>query len=485
MLAETYLYWGRRAGARRADLLWPVEIHAVKVPAFGVEVNLFQELLLRLLQAGVKDLAELAKLAALDRQLVAFILAKELQPSRWIDHRFDLTEDGVAALEGRVSSAGAERVMFAFWDLVSARWMPFLSERPPEVFPIDTRAQHPRFLVDRDSGRQVSPFFLNRPKGDRTAQKDTLAPALRQFQRERLRDEDDEAVADFASLQFLDDAPQLGRVWVQAFAVDGDLHPWLVSDPFRPDRTDRALREALADLVQADPRLEYWLGQRLAIRAAAVGEQEDLLAATLRLEAQVSELIPPSQDPAVELVREYTARVLRLAQRLRSDAIALPEDLSSAVVHSGSCLEALLQWMLLRWPAWAAQWPERWDRRDLRSWLAELPLSEPLSPSCLRSLEAQSSKTVLQAASARNQPMKALLVAALLSTREHELHPLRGAPINALDWALIGLRNKGGHATTFRLQREQVIEFTDMSLRWVELFKSHYSYQPNVEETQK
>ncbi len=168
-MAETYLLWGRRAGARRADLLWPVEIHAVQVPAFGVEINLFQEVLLRLLQTGVKDLDELAKLSALDRQLVAFILAKELQPYRWIDHRFDLTADGVAALAGRAPAAGAELVMFAFWDLVSARWMPFLSERPPEIFPVDETAQRPRFLVDRDSGRQVSPFVLRRPKGERTA----------------------------------------------------------------------------------------------------------------------------------------------------------------------------------------------------------------------------------------------------------------------------------------------------------------------------
>jgi hypothetical protein len=364
--------------------------------------------------------------------------------------------------------------MFAFWDLVSARWLPFLSERPPEVFPIDESAVRPRFLVDRDSGRQVSPFVLRRSKGDGTAQREALASALRQFQRERVRDEDEDAVADFSALQFLDNAPQLGRLWVQAFAVDGDLHPWLVSDPFRPDRPDRAMREALAEVMQADPRLEDWLGQRLGLRADAVDGHDDGLSATLRLEAQVSELIPPSHDPAVELVREYTARVLRLVQRLRADAIALPEDLSSAVVHSGSCLEALLQWMLLRWPAEADQWPDRWDRRELRSWLAGLPLSEPLSTACVRALEAQSSKTVQQAASERNQPMKALLVAALLSTHIHESHPLRRTPINALDWTLIGLRNKGGHATSFRLQRDSVLNFSEMALRWVEFFKNHY-----------
>jgi hypothetical protein len=474
-VAETFLCWGRRAGARRADLLWPVEIHAVQVPAFGVAVNLFQEVLLRVLQTGVKDLDELAKLSALDRQLVAFILAKELQPNRWIDHQFDLTEDGVAALEGRASAAGAERVMFAFWDLVAARWMPFLSEHPPEIFPLDETAKRPRFLVDRDSGREISPFVLQRPKGDRTVQREALAPALKQFQCERASDDDeDEVTANYSALQFLDDAPQLGRVWVQAFVVDGDLHPWLVTEPFHPDRPDRAMREALVELVQSDTRLEDWLGQRLALRTDAVGGYDDELSATLRLEAQVSELIPPSQDPAVELVREYTARVLRLVQRLRSDAVALPEYLSSAVVHSGSCLEALLQWMLLRWPAEAAQWPERWDKRDLRLWLADLPLLDPLSVSCVRALESQSSKTVLRAALERNQPMKALLVAALLSTHVHESHPLRQVPINALDWSLIGLRNKGGHASTFRLQRDPVLNFAEMALGWVELFKNHY-----------
>ncbi len=475
-MAETYLFWGRRAGGRRADLLWPVEIHAVQVPAFGVEINLFQEVLLRLLQTGVKDLAQLAKLSALDRQLVAFILAKELQPNRWIDHRFDLTEDGVAALEGHASSAGAERVMFAFWDSVSARWMPFLSERPPEIFPVDETAQRPRFLVDRDSGRQVSPFVVRRSKGDRTAQREALAPVLRQFQRQRADDDDDAdmVAANYSALQFLNDAPQLGRVWVQAFAVDGDLHPWLVTDPFRPDRPERAMREALTELLQVDPRLEDWLGQRLAIRTDVASGHDKDLGATLHLESQVAELVPPSQDPSVELVREYAARVLRLVQRLRSSAVALQEDLSSAVVHSGSCFEALLQWMLQKWTANPSQWPDSWGKRELRLWLSEIPMAEPLSVVCVRALESQSSQIVLKAASERNQPMKALLVAALLSTHVHDSHPLRRAPINDLDWTLIGLRNKGGHATSFRLQRDPVLNFAEMALRWVELFKNHY-----------
>ena len=73
-----------------------------------------------------------------------------------------------------------------------------------------------------------------------------------------------------------------------------------------------------------------------------------------------------------------------------------------------------------------------------------------------------------------NQQMKALLVAALLSTHEHESHPLRLAPITALDWTLIGQRNKGGHATTFRLRRDPVLDFAEMALRWVALFNSHY-----------
>lgn len=474
-MTESFLCWGRRPGPRRADLLWPVEIHAIQVPTVGVEINLFQEVLLRLLRTGVKDLDELAKLSALDRQLVAFILAKELQPNRWIDHRFDLTEDGVAVLERRASPSGSERVMFAFWDLVSARWMPFLSERPPEVFPIDETARRPRFLVDRDSGRHVTPFVLPKPKASPVVRRDALAPALKQFHTEHARtDDQEEFSADYSGLVFLDQVPLAGRLWVQAFAVDDDLYPWLVNDPFRPDRADRAMREALAPLIQSDQGLESWLGQRLALRNDAHDQHDDAHLATLRIETQVFELVPPSSDPAVDLIREYTARVLRLLERLRSGAVALPEDLSSAVVHSGSCFEALLQWMLLRWPTDASNWPDRWDRRDLKLWLTELPLVEPLNASCVRALESQSSKGVMLAVRERNQPMKALLVAALLSTHVHETHPLRRTPINALDWSLIGQRNKGGHATSFKLQRDSVIQFAEMALRWVELFKNQY-----------
>lgn len=472
-MAETYLLWGRRSGARRADLLWPVEMHRVRVPAFGASLNLFQEVLLRLLQTGIKDLDELSRLSALDRQLVAFILAKELQPHQWIDHRFDLTKKGIAALEGRASEDGAERVVFAFWDAVGARWMPFLSERPPEISPMDESALHPRFLIDLDSGRQVSPFMIRRPPGQGRPKRDAIGAAMEQFQRELTRD-GGEGTANLAALEFLDEPPQSARLWVQTFVVEGDPYPWLVSDPYRPDRPDGAMRKALAKLMLSDARLEAWMGSRLALRAASKEEQDAEVAAAQLLDEQVSALIRQTDDPALELIREYTARVLRLAQRLRSEAVVLPEDLSSAVVHSGSCLEALLQWMLLKWPAVVDQWPKYVDKRALRRSLSELPLAEPLSGSCIGALESQRDDSLRKAALRRNQPMKALLAAALLSIYDDESHPLRQAPINALDWNLIGLRNKGGHATHHRLERAPVLEFTEMTLRWVELFKHHY-----------
>ena len=473
-MAEVYFYWGRRARSRQADLLWPVEVHAVQVPSIGSGTNLFQQHLLTLLQAGVKDLHELARLSALDRQLVAFILAKELQPKRWIDHHFNLTVDGMAALEGRTGSNGGEQVMFAFWDQVSARWMPFLSDTPPEIFPLNDGAKHPRFLVDRDSGHHATPYILRNPRGARQAEREGLHLALRQFEREWTRDDEEDLQVDFSSLEFLNESPQMGYVWAQAYAVEDDLYPWLVSDPFHPERPDRVLRESLSDLVQSDPRLEGWLGQRLALRAQGDAEHDVAQSAMLRLEEQLNELVPPSRDPAVVLVRDYAARVLRLAGRLRSEAIPMAEDLSNTVVHSGSCLEALLQWMLKKWPADISEWCEGWDRRQLRGWLTNLPLTEQLNDSCVRALEAQQYRVVRLAALERNQPMKGLLVAALLSTRQHEQHPLRHGPVNALNWDLISLRNKGGHASSFRLERGPVLDFAEMSLRWIELFKNHY-----------
>ena len=63
-------------GTPYLDLLWPVEVWAVQVPAPSSGINVLQEAVLGLMRAGVKDLLEMALLLALDKDLAAFIIAQ-------------------------------------------------------------------------------------------------------------------------------------------------------------------------------------------------------------------------------------------------------------------------------------------------------------------------------------------------------------------------------------------------------------------------
>jgi hypothetical protein len=474
-MREIYLSWGRKSGLRRADILWPIDIWAVQVP-FGLHgPNLFQELLLGLLRSGIQDLMELSKLAALDKQLVAFILANELQPRGWVDEKLRLTELGLDVLRGRMPKDHATRVAYAFRDTVTGNWLPFLSADLPEVFPVEeSGGVRPRFVLDRDSGRPTRPFLLPRENRLPPAEKSDLMPALRAYARERSREEDDLGEIDISALEYLSDEPHAGFVWVQAFGVDGDLHPWLVSDPRQPLVANRELREALQVVAGGNPGLASWLTRHVAGPDAGSATCDANMASALAIEQRLLELMPAARDASVQILREYVARVLRIADRLRRTAEPKSEELASAVVESGSCLEALLQWMLLRWPVDVDAWPERWGHVDANQWLRKLPLVDPLDERCIRAIYKQSSGIVRWAARERNQPMKALLVAALLSVSQHETHPLRQAPVNALDWRLIDLRNKGSHASSMRLQRADVLALADMSIEWVEKFKTYY-----------
>jgi hypothetical protein len=52
-------------------------------------------------------------------------------------------------------------------------------------------------------------------------------------------------------------------------------------------------------------------------------------------------------------------------------------------------------------------------------------------------------------------------------------HPLCAVSDDGLDWALMDLRNDSSHATSHRLQKDEVLRLTQSALNWFRQFESY------------
>lgn len=480
MSAEIYLQWGRPGRNVATSILWPVEVFSVLAPQSRHHINVFQEAVLGLLATGLQNLSELAESLELDRELVAFIIAQELQPRGWVDAHQRVTASGLEALTGK-DPRSAVTVMYAFRDAVSGRWLPRFSRSLEEIRPTQTSSKdRPEFVEDRGTGFVRRPYLLaHRPHGP----VDDLQPlqvAWKDFRRDirkKVGDEEDEwlALADH-SLDLLDEGPKKAWVICEIYAPSTDIHPWLVSDPWRLTPALRPLREALIPLLSREtylakkvlgflsPDEDSLAGATPADRLA----QFDLLA-----KGRAAQEAPKLTKPEHEMMQEYLLRVIRLQESVAAAPRPYQEELTNLANQCGSLLEATLKWMLGRWRVDARDWPSSWQRRELQGLLQSLPLMKPLTRASVEALSGQAANQVRFAGRDRDRPFKALMVAALLSTHVHSDHPLRAISDDGLDWALMVLRNESSHATNYRLQKDEVLRRTESALQWFKQFETY------------
>ncbi len=106
----------------RKCILWPAWAYTVLAPRVALRsderLDVFQEAILGLLQADVRDEIEIASLLHLDRKLVAYIRAG-LWERRLCDDRWVLSEQGLRALRNADPDDGETCMGFVFQDPIS------------------------------------------------------------------------------------------------------------------------------------------------------------------------------------------------------------------------------------------------------------------------------------------------------------------------------------------------------------------------------
>jgi hypothetical protein len=466
------------------SILWPVEVWTFLAPKTERQLNVFQDAVLGLLSAGVRDLNKLADMLSLERDLVAFILAKELQPRGLVDAQIRITERGESLLTGKSDDQSRLSEHYAFRDSLFGSWLPRVCTELPDIYPLEgVTGKYPIFADSRNNGRSIKPFSLPRLIKVGLGSKSDVLDAWRSCLKDAnaVNHELDGIAPELMGdeIEILGDGPTLAYVICEIFHKPGDLQPWLVSDPWRITKAAKWLRKPLQAHLHALPALAQRI---IGVMPDATPGQLSAADWLAQLEQKVElELLsrPSLAKPEYALIREHLARSLRQRERLAGQEGANPEELGSLIQECGSLLEALVQWMLERWQVTNQFWPpDGVNRRVAYDLLAQLPLKSDLPEHVKKILAGQNFKEIRLAAIKRDRPFKALLFAALLSTHHHDDHPLKQLDSNLLDWdrllALIDMRNKGVHASGRKLVASQAIVEADFAINWFEKFSPYF-----------
>ena len=489
MFSDRYCYVPRELSpisGRRENLFWPVYAWRVLYPDDRQQpgCNLFQETLLGLMRAGVTEATKLAELMAIDSELARFIIASQLQPNGWIDHLNKVTQDGARLLDEAEDRRLNLRVGYAFQDAIGGQLLPRFSTTLPEVQPagIDQN-NRPVFVLDRDKGRQEKPFLLQ-AKAPAKADVSGLMAAYRQYRHElaHARRSGETVGFDVAirTLDYIDDRPLHLYFWCELYRDENGPQRWLISDPFRLRPAVSWLREPFLDLAKGNAALRRRMQRLLPdISADDLSVDEWFERLDEHADFQVESKYPFLKSRA-PLVHEHLLRVLRQKAKIEeAQGRVHPEDLGALMIESASLIEAVLKWLLEEWPVEPC-WPNRgnWTRAEALAEIRALTV-QAVDDDIAHALAGQARRSVANAMTNRDQPLKALLAGALFAANGRDDHPFHRLGSDQLQLAqlpkLADYRNKvGGHASGERPNKDVTLKHSEFAIKWMGIFESWY-----------
>ncbi|WP_018633621.1 hypothetical protein [Neomegalonema perideroedes] len=488
MALERYLRFGdqRSRGPRGArSLLWPVHVWKTFQPRRRPQPNLFQEAILGLARAGLRNVEEMAALLGLDRDLVAFVIRAQLIPKGWLDSSLAVTARGEELLDGAEDIRSDVILVYAYQDAISGDWLPRFTESLSEIEAEDGKAQgYPVFRLGRDSGYTDSPFLL---RGRREASAD-LAGLLRAWSRSSRdrrgsfgsSEEDARGASATAEHAFSFAAGESEPMWIWTWALPDPsrVHRLLIADPFDRQSTVDWLRKPLLDeVLPENPGLEKYL--RTIPGFAPAGASADQTRQGVREEVDWRIFEEYGWARREPLLAEHLGAVLRGLAMAGREANPPREDLENLLIQSQKLAESLMQWMLGAYPPQARRLPDgrikrEWTREEAEAALSKLGLGR-LSKSEIDRLATQKLPAVRAAVRNGEASLKAQIFAGLIAAADHDEHPFFKRASGSLEldrlFDLADLRNKAAHASALRISKQDALNHGEFVLAWVARFK--------------
>lgn len=471
---------GEPTGLRRA-VLWPVLVWHVLYPTPARSaLNIFQKTILRLARSGCVSSKDQAAMMGLSRDLVAFIAEKELVAQQLLDANGRPTARGLAALQGDEEAGSDLRIGYAFQDAITGTVMPRFSEGLPEIEAEEHGPEAwPRFVLSRDTGRELRPFCVlgHRQHPPPTPQSLLEAYDVYRFHY-RQRELGDMVDSDQApskirlrGIEAIGAEPQAMQllIWVQAAQSEG----WQVRDPFNVLEFAPWFRLG----VEAALPVANGLGKYLAAVVAPDTRSDASDGRNSELTSQVElEMLSRRWVVAAPEVAQQMEIVLRRRYQVSAATLPMPEDLNSLAIEVQKLGEAVLKWFLRRWPVDRRRLPRREEMLSMPVawWLdfyAHLGLT-CLTEGAIQRLAQQKWGDVEAALRSGRRSLKALAAASVLSAIDHLDHPFRR--FSAEELALEALfqmadeRNPAAHFSGELLSAEGVGMASSFVIDWTD-----------------
>lgn len=460
--------------------MWPVYVYRITYPAVSAQkLNLFQRAVLGLTRAGCQNPQEMSQLLGLHHEMVLLILA-QCNSRGWIDGRGQPTESGIALLEEDEDRNLDLRTGLLFRDAISNTFWPRIVSDLEEIEPLPESGERPIFRFNRSSGYSVKPFQLrHNPNAHYQIDNREILEAYRNYRldyfnaRQLYGSDSLPEQVQAHGIQLMEESPE--PMYVLTWLAEDSLgeKPWHLSDPFDLRQNVPWLEETFSNLLPGNTVLTKKL-------ARVVGEPEP--------EAQTVEAWMRSMEHSIDsellvehawasretlVARHYTA----LKRRLMLIEQGLGKyELDSTLTDAQKLCEAVCQWLIKNYKPEMGILPRvKSHNRDLNAAILESLGLNAITKKSSDILAGQSLYSVCRVLEGRNESLKAMLFAALLSTHNRMDHPIRRISPDDLDLdqmlELADLRNKATHASGQEFEQNVVIRLGEFAMGWTLLFK--------------
>lgn len=487
LFADRYFYLPSKTRLEdKQNLLWPVYAWKVLFPSVTQRqsTNLFQEAILGLIRANVSDVIQIANMLTLDPELIRYIIATQLLPNKWLDSKMKLTTSGMNMLDGLEANRAELNIGYAFQDAISGEWLPRFTNELTEITPYELDSKgRPRFLLDREKGRYEQPYILRHDQPashDLARVSDAYQAYCSDYSSAKRLDHSINARLDMPVIEVLSSESTPMYLWCELYRDEGEPQPWLVSDPFRIRKAASWLRKPLLELAPKNPSLIHKMQELTRDINTELSAEEWLRKGDEQAQLSLwSEYAYTFNHP---LISDHLERVLRQQRKIKNyeKFKPKPEETSALIGEAHNLVEAVLKWMLKRWPTDTSTWPKKtnWSRAEAKEIFVSLNLPST-SKVLTDKLAGQQLKSIINAIKDQNQPLKALLAATVLCAGEHTDHPFRTLNPGALNLErlpkLADLRNvASGHASGKIIALDEVLNETQFAIQWMALFQPWY-----------
>ena len=481
--SDRYLnfYSNQRKPYKGKSFLSPVWVWQILVPEQSrYSLNIFQRSILGLIQTRKSSPADIAEWLGLKEELVHYIIAGQLQPNGWLDNRGKLTDLGKEMLNSDLDARRNLTTAYVFQDALTGELWPRVIHELPDVEPDSISKQgFPTFRSNRESGRSDTPFVLHcRHSPPDKPDSQTLREVIRQgnnaIHNQKIREEfsdhwQEELRVD--EIEYIEDEPF--PAYVYCWAIPDMDYVWAIADPVAVSQHSDWMRESVYDQAKKNSAFAGRLRDFLGEQPQAENWQQHAERLDKEVKFQVfSEFQGINKITSLYL---YMGALLRREQQLKETAKGEErfEDCGDLITQSQNVLETCFKWMLEHYPIRNSRTIKKgWKRYEIRACLKSIG-NQFLSDQDLDSLSTVHSGRLYSAAMFREQSLKALVAATIITLPDHNDHPLfhlisKQAVPDIL--ALAETRNKfAAHASGKTTDKDMALKFADFTKNCVRI----------------